>query len=75
MPTVTITFVQAIYVLATFVHISGGKLDLAVLGPNLMGALIFLDKPKNIFGPKKCLVQKKFWPKTKFWSKIFWDQT
>ena len=64
MPTVTVTFVQATYVLETF-----------VLFRNLTQfwqALIFLDQ--KLFGPKFCLTLTFVDLQTFFYPKFFWTQ-
>ena len=60
MPTVIVTFVQATYVLATFVHISiisavTDPILSNLLGPNFFGAVIFVDQ--HIFWPEDFLDQ------------------
>ena len=51
MPNATVTFVQATYALATFVHISNvtGRILTKLFGPILLGVIIFLDQ--NVLGP------------------------
>ena len=66
MQTVIMTFVQATYFLATFVHISiisavTEPILTKLFGPNLLGALILVDK-------NSCLDQ------TSFDQKYFLDQ-
>ena len=61
-----VTFIQATYVVATFVHISNNSAVIdpnltKLLVPNFLGALIFVD-------------QYSFFDKTAFDPNIFWTK-
>ena len=80
MPNVMVTFIQATFVLATFVQIRNVSAVTELIltkkfGPNILRALIFLDEllvlpkffwNKNFFGPQHFLDPTFFGP-TFFW--------
>ena len=88
MPTHTVTFAQATYVLVTFAHTSNilavtNPIFIKLLGPNFFGAFIFMDqnifRPKIFFWPNICLgpnifVTQNFSDQTFFQTKIFQTQ-
>ena len=72
--TVTVTFVQATFILAIFVHIRNisavtDPILTKRLGPNFLQALTFLIE---IFLPKFC-EPKIFGPKVLFGHQFFWN--
>ena len=76
-PNVTVTFVQAIFVLTTFFHIMNSSvvpdpiLTQFCVGLNLSGPKFFLIQ--NFFRPKIFGTQYFFWPKL-FRPKFFWPE-
>ena len=86
MPTVTVTFVKATFVLATFVHIRNvsavtDPILTKRLGPNFWQALTFLIEiflgPYKFFGPT-ILWTQNLWTQNFVWTffsnKFFWTQ-
>ena len=70
-----VAFVQAIYALVTFVHISNisdviGPNLIKLFGPNILGVIFFVDQ--NALGPDffrpKFLLYQMFFPNSKFFS-------
>ena len=83
MPSVMDTFVQATFVLATFVHERNilaipDPILTKLLGPNFLGAFFlftFTLLDPNFFGPKKSLEPKFFWTQNLLGWKFHWTQT
>ena len=65
-----VTFVQAKYVLATFVHISNFLADTGPIFTKLFGGHVFLDQ--NVLGPNFFFLTQNFFLTPKIVGNCFW---